>query len=132
MQSKGRGGMGCVMIGEQWGVGQIWEDDSGRWCVVLSRDVCNMFRIIKRKNMLMKTNMTGDIHAMRFNVKTSITKVRGTVAKKTHVEKTENPIFYYYMDTKKKNRDIQKYAKNDNQETVETNNQKEIDLKEQE
>jgi head-tail adaptor len=32
--------------------------------------------------MFMKTDMMGDIHAMRFNVKTSITKVRGTVAKK--------------------------------------------------
>jgi hypothetical protein len=48
----------------------------------LSRDLCNLFRIIKRKNMFMKTNITGDIHAMRFNVKTSITKMRGTVAKK--------------------------------------------------
>jgi hypothetical protein len=81
MQGRGKGGMGCVMIGEQWGVGQIWEDGSRGWCVVLSRDLCNMFRIIKRKNMFMKTNMTGDIHVMRFNVKTSITKMRGTVAK---------------------------------------------------
>jgi hypothetical protein len=41
-----------------------------------------MFRFIKWKNMFMKTDMTGDIHAMRVNVKTSITKVRGTAAKK--------------------------------------------------
>ena len=39
-------------------------------------------QIYQQKNMFMKMNMTGDIHAMRFNVKTSITKVRGTVAKK--------------------------------------------------
>ena len=60
--------MGCVMIGEQWGVSQIWEDGSRGWYVVLSRDLCNLFRIIKQKNMFMKTNMTGDIHAMRFVV----------------------------------------------------------------
>jgi hypothetical protein len=30
----------------------------------------------------MKTDMMGDIHAMRFNVKKSITKVRVTVEKK--------------------------------------------------
>jgi serine/threonine protein kinase len=39
--------------------------------------------------MFMKTDMTGDIHAMRFNVKTSITKVRGTVAKKHTVKKLD-------------------------------------------
>jgi len=50
--------------------------------VGLSGDLCNLFRFIKRKNMFMKTDMTGDIHVMRFNVKTSITKVRGTAAKK--------------------------------------------------
>ena len=50
--------------------------------MVLSQDPCNLFRIINRKNLFMKTDMTGDIHAMRFNVKKSITKVRGTVAKK--------------------------------------------------
>ena len=49
----------------------------------------------------MKTNMTGDIHVMRFNVKTSITKVRGTIAKKKHMEKTKNPIYDYYRDAKK-------------------------------
>jgi hypothetical protein len=32
------------------------------------------------------------------------------------------------MDAEKESRDTQKYAKNDNQETVETNNQTEIDL----
>jgi hypothetical protein len=58
----------CGMDSEQWGVGQIWEDGSSRLCGVWSRNPCNLFRIIKRKHMFMKTNMTGDIHAMRFNV----------------------------------------------------------------
>ena len=97
-----------------------------------SGDLCNLFIFIKQKNMFMKTDMTGDIYAMRVNVKTSITKVRGTVAKKTHKEKTENPICDYYRDAKKENIDSQKYIKNDNQETVETNNQKGIDYQEQE
>jgi uncharacterized membrane protein len=48
------------------------------------------------------------------------------------MEKTENSIYDYYRDAKKENRDIQKYAKNDKQEAVETNNQMEIDLQEQE
>jgi len=85
----------------------------------LSGDLCNLFRFIKWKNMFMKTDMTGDIHAMRFNVK-------------THKEKTENPIYDYYRDAKKENIDNQRYVKNYNQETVETNNQKEIDYQEQE
>jgi hypothetical protein len=76
----------------------------------------------------MKPDMTRDIQAMRFNVKTSITKVRRNVEKKTHMEKTENPIYDYYRDAKKENRDIRKYTRNDNQETIETNNQKKIDL----
>jgi hypothetical protein len=50
----------------------------------------------------------------------------------THMEKTENSIYDYYRDAKKENKDIQKYAKNDKQEAVETNNQMEIDLQEQE
>jgi len=53
-------------------------------------------------------------------------------SKKTHKEKTENPIYDYYRDAKKENIDIQKYVKIDNQETVETNNQKGIDYQEQE
>jgi hypothetical protein len=53
-------------------------------------------------------------------------------SQKTHKEKTENPIYDYYMDAKKENIDIQRYVKNDNQETVETNNQKGIDYQEQE
>ena len=53
-------------------------------------------------------------------------------SQKTHKEKTENPIYYYYRDAKKENIDIQKYVKNDNQETVEINNQKGIDYQEQE
>jgi hypothetical protein len=44
------------------------------------------------------------------------------------MEKTENPIYDYYRDAKKENRDIRKYTRNDNQETIETNNQKKIDL----
>jgi hypothetical protein len=36
-----------------------------------------------------------------------------------------------YRDAKKKSRDTQKYAKNDNQETVETNNQTKIYVQEQ-
>jgi len=53
-------------------------------------------------------------------------------SKKTHKEKTENPIDDYYKDAKKKNIDIQKYVKINNQETVEINNQKGIDYQEQE
>ena len=36
------------------------------------------------------------------------------------MEKNENSIYDYYRDAKKKSRDIQKYKKKDNQETVET------------
>jgi hypothetical protein len=36
------------------------------------------------------------------------------------------------MDAEKESRDTQKYAKNDNQETVEQNNQTEIDGQDQE
>ena len=52
-------------------------------------------------------------------------------SKKIHKEKTENLIYDYYRDARKENIDIQKYVKIDNQETVETNNQKEIDYQEQ-
>jgi hypothetical protein len=51
---------------------------------------------------------------------------------KTHMERNKNPIYDYYMDAEKENRDTQKYAKNDNQETVEINNQTESDGQEQE
>jgi hypothetical protein len=51
---------------------------------------------------------------------------------RTHMERNENPIYDYYMDVEKESRDTQKYAKNDNQETVETNNQTEIDGQDQE
>jgi hypothetical protein len=47
---------------------------------------------------------------------------------KTHMERNKNPVYR----AKKKNRDTQKYIKNDNQETVETNNQTRIYLQEQE
>ena len=79
----------------------------------------------------MKTNMTGDIHAMRFNVKTSITKVRGIVAKK-HTWRRPKIQFMIIIGMQKKNIDIQKYAKNNNQETFEINNQIGIDYQEQE
>ena len=51
---------------------------------------------------------------------------------RTHMERNENPIYDYYMDAEKENRDTQKYAKNDNQETVEINNQTESDGQAQE
>ena len=51
---------------------------------------------------------------------------------KTHMERNENLIYDYYMDAEKENRDTLKYAKNDNQETVEINNQTESDGQEQE
>jgi hypothetical protein len=50
---------------------------------------------------------------------------------KTHMERNKNPVYDCYR-AKKKNRDTQKYIKNDNQETVETNNQTRIYLQEQE
>ena len=43
------------------------------------------------------------------------------------MERNENSIYNYYMDAEKENKDTQKYVKNDNQETVEINNQTEID-----
>ena len=46
---------------------------------------------------------------------------------RTHMEMNENPIYDYYMDVEKENKDTQRYAKNDNQETVEINNQTESD-----
>ena len=51
---------------------------------------------------------------------------------KTHIERNKNPIYDYYMDAEKENRDTQKYVKNDNQETIEINNQTESDGQEQE
>ena len=51
---------------------------------------------------------------------------------KTHMERNENPIYDYYMDAEKENKDIQRYTKNGNQETVEINNQTESDGQEQE
>ena len=51
---------------------------------------------------------------------------------KTHIERNKNPIYDYYMDAEKENRDTQKYVKNNNQETVEINNQTESDGQEQE
>ena len=40
--------------------------------------------------MFMKIDIIRDIYKMRFNVKTSITKVRGTIAKKTHGEEQKS------------------------------------------
>ena len=51
---------------------------------------------------------------------------------KTHMERNENPIYDYYMYAEKENRDTQRYAQNDNQETVEINNQTESNGQEQE
>ena len=51
---------------------------------------------------------------------------------RTHIERNKNPIYDYYMDAEKKNKDTQKYAENDNQETGEINNQTESDGQEQE
>jgi len=41
---------------------------------------------------------------------------------RTHIERNKNPIYDYYMDAEKENKDTQKYAENDNQETREINN----------
>jgi hypothetical protein len=83
--------------------------------------------------MFMKANMTRNINTVRCNVKISITKMRGTIyIQRTHMERNENPIYDYYMDAERENRDTQRYAKNDNQETVEINNQTESDGQEQE
>ena len=57
---------------------------------------------------------------------------RRNYIQRTHMERNENPIYDYYMDTEKENRDIQKYAENDNQETGEINNQTERNGQEQE
>jgi hypothetical protein len=51
---------------------------------------------------------------------------------RTHMERNKNPIYNYYMDAEKENKDTQKYAENDNQETGEINNQTESDGQEQE
>ena len=67
----------------------------------LSGNLCILFKFIKRKNIFMKTDMMGDIHAMRFNVKTSITKVRGTVAKK-HTRKRPKIQFVIIIGTQKR------------------------------
>jgi hypothetical protein len=48
------------------------------------------------------------------------------------MERNENPIYDYYMDVEKENKDTQKYAKNDNQEIGEINNQTESNGQEQE
>ena len=48
------------------------------------------------------------------------------------MERNENPIYDFYMDAERENRDTQRYAKNDNQETVEINNQTESEGQEQE
>jgi hypothetical protein len=51
---------------------------------------------------------------------------------RTHMERNENPIYDYFMDAEKENRDTQKYAENDNQEIVEINNQTKSDGQEHE
>jgi hypothetical protein len=71
----------AVWSGYWWVVEQSREGDSGGLGGGCVRDLCNLFRIIKWKHMLMEADMTGNINTMRCNVKTSITKVRGTVTK---------------------------------------------------
>jgi len=61
---------------------QIWEEGSGGLYWGRRGGLCNLFRSVKRKHMFIKTYMTRDINALRCNVKTSITKVRGAVTKK--------------------------------------------------
>jgi hypothetical protein len=62
---------------------QIWEEGSDGLDGRSSCNLWNLFRIIKRKHMFMKTNMMRDINMLRCNVKTSIKKVRGAVTKHT-------------------------------------------------
>jgi hypothetical protein len=57
---------------------------------------------------------------------------RRNYIQRTHMERNKNPTYDYYMDAEKENRDTQKYAENDNQETGEINNQTESDGQEQE
>jgi len=39
-----------------------------------------LFQSYKRKNTFMKMNMTGDIYMLRCKIKTTITKMRGTIS----------------------------------------------------
>jgi hypothetical protein len=64
------------MGGERWGMNQIWEEGSGWLGRGCSRNLYNLFRIIKEKHMFMKTDMTRDINALRCNLKTTIAKMR--------------------------------------------------------
>jgi len=48
---------------------------------------------------------------------------------KTHMKMNENPIYDYDRGAETESRDIQKYAKNDNPKTVETDNRKKICLR---
>ena len=57
---------------------------------------------------------------------------RRNYIQRTHMERNKNPTYDYYMDVEKENRDTQKYAENDNQETGEINNQTESNGQEQE
>jgi hypothetical protein len=95
-------------------------------------NLCNLFRIIKWKHMFMKADTTRDINALRCNVKTPITKVRGVATKKHTWREMKIQFMIVIGMQKRENGDTQKYAKNDNQETVETNNQTKIYLQEQE
>jgi hypothetical protein len=42
--------------------------------------LCNLFRYVKRKNMFIKTDMTRDINALKYDVKRTITKMRKAIA----------------------------------------------------
>jgi hypothetical protein len=71
----------CSIGGEQWGMDQIWGEGSSMLGGGCNQHLCNLFRIIKWKHIFIKTDMMIDINALRCNVKTSITKVRGAVTK---------------------------------------------------
>jgi hypothetical protein len=49
----------------------MWRDVGG---------VCYLFRLVKRKNMFIKTNMTRDTNTLRCEIKITITKMRGAIA----------------------------------------------------
>jgi hypothetical protein len=92
----------CCMGGERWGMDQIWEEGSGRLGRGRSRNLYNLFRIIKQKHIFMKTDMTRDINTLRCNIKTTITKMRGVVTKK-HTWRGMKIQFMIVIGTQKRN-----------------------------
>jgi hypothetical protein len=81
--------------------------------------------------MFMETDMTRNINTVRCNVKTSITKMGGTISKE-HTWRGMKIQFMIIIWTQKRKTETQKYAENDNQETGEINNQTESNGQEQE